>query len=182
MNKLFLYAAFAALFFFMGCTRTDDVSWEQPRQNSVTIKGKTFPVEDLLYETVEMEYLDGKENLVALRVMCTGAGLSVDLPVRLLGTKIDLTARDTSPDTGGLYYTFFLSERATEEGEYGDWLYCAIRSWVVSSDRRSAYGGWFTIYRGEEAGEWVLEWELTSNSDGEVVSTGYIDSIFEPIE
>jgi hypothetical protein len=180
-NKFLICAALAASVVLASCARNDEVSW--PRQSSVTIKGKTRPIERLLYQITDVVYPpdEAREDIVALRVTVEGAGVSVDLPLRLLGEKIDLSARDTSPRPGDLYYTFYLSERSGGEGEYGDWLYCAIRSWDTTSDRRSAYGGRFSIDRGDEPGEWIFEWELTDDIDGKVVSTGYIDSIFDPI-
>ncbi len=175
MKKGFIIVA--CLLVFACCTRQETVTFP----NTITIRDKAFAIEQLRFDTYEMEYLDEtKEECLAFRIVADGAVITADLPTRLLGEKITLTSRDTSPDTGGLYYTFYLSER-DGGGEYGDWIYCAIRSWITELDPRSSYGGWFSIDGTGEPGEWIFEWELTSGNSEKIVSTGYVEGAFEPI-
>jgi hypothetical protein len=150
----------------------------------MTIRGKEFAVEKLLYETYEMEYLDlAKEDIVSLTVMADGAGLSADIPVRLLGERILLTDRDAEPGIDGLFYTFFLSERDDGDDEYGDWVYCRLRSWLPEDedDRYDDYAGWFAVRGSDKPSEWIVEWELIAGDNWATVSTGYIEGVFELI-
>jgi hypothetical protein len=170
------------------CTRTEFV--DTPRENSVNVMGKSFEIERLRYDLYDLEYLDAaksKEEIVSLKVMAGGAGVDVEIPRRLLGTRIDLINRDVIPGIDGLYYSFRISVRDDGDEEYGDWPYCRIRSWVVdhdNEDRFDDFGGWFSVMAGETADEWIFEWEVTfigGDSNGKNFSIGYISSPFERI-
>jgi hypothetical protein len=162
---------------------------ENSQENEVKVLDRSFAIERLRWDVNELEYLDeSKDEIISLRVMAGGAGVDVDLPRRLLGTRIDLTARDTSPDTRGLYFTFYISVRDDGDDEYGDWPYCRIRSWVVdydNEDRFDNFGGWFSVTEGDTADQWIFEWETVSidPADGSrnPFSTGYVSAPFERI-
>jgi putative transposon-encoded protein len=177
------------------CSRTELVENPNPRENSLQVLGKSFEVDRLSWKPDEIEYLDrSKDEIVSLRVVGK-AGLSVDIPKRLLGQKIVLTSRDTSPpySRGNIYYSFHISVRDDGDDEYGDWPYCRINSWVIDSypighpqeDRFDNFGGWFTVTAGNAPNEWILEWDvvslLSSAGDSEPFSTGYIAAVFEPL-
>jgi hypothetical protein len=187
MNKLYKYAlALAALIALVSCAPDDGGDPPPPPpppENSVTIQGEDYTIEQLRYEMTEAIYPPdfASEETVALRVMLQGAGLSVDLPTRLLGKKIDLTDRDTTPRPDGLYYIFNISTDDDGDDDYFDRIFYRIQSWVATENKNNDCAGWFSIDRGDESGEWIFEWELTNKKGTETISTGYINDVFEEI-
>jgi hypothetical protein len=166
-----------------GCSHTGFVETDPP-PNVVTLRDREYPIERLLWGVNELEYLDGsKDEIISIRVMCDGVGVTIDVPRRLTGQKIALSSRDTSPSASGVYYLFTLSER--EDDEYGNRVYCRIQSWVAPDDRdqRDDYDGWFYVDAGNEPGEFLVEWEMKATADPDtILSTAYIAADFEEIK
>ena len=162
------------------CTTTEII--ENPgKKNSITIHGKEYAIERQLWDAIEIMYPPDQatEQGLSVRVMADGAVISADLPLRSVGSRIDLASRDASPSPGpaDFYFTFYISVR----GE--NMPYYRILSWGTDDEDTSGipYGGWFTLTRGEAEDEWIFEWELTDRSDGAIISTGYVKDVFERI-
>jgi hypothetical protein len=165
------------------CKPDDNPPPNPPPQNSVTVRGEEVAIESLRYEMTEVIYPpDGvTEETVALRVALEGAGLTVDLPPRLFGRKISLTSRNSSPRLGSLYYMFTFTTHDDGDDDYFDRLYYRIQSWVDIETKNNDCAGWFTIDRGDGSDRWIFEWELTNKKTKEIISTGYINDVFEEI-
>ncbi len=176
MRPLAITALLAAL---ASCTGEHKVE-SPPSPNSVTIGGSDYRIEELLYDTYDILYLDEQEGPgIKVRVMADGATISADLPMSGVGTRIDLSSRDKTPVPGDLYFTFYVSADQVDEEEYGR-FYARIMSW---SPDQGPFKGWFSISPGEDpdsSDDLVFEWELT-DGNGAVLSKGYIDDHFEPI-
>ena len=177
MRPLAITALLAAL---ASCTGEHKVE-SPPSPNSVTIGGSDYRIEELLYDTYDILYLDEQEGPgIKVRVMADGATITADIPVSAIGERIDLSSRNPNPRPGSLYYTFYVSVDQADDEDYGR-LYVRIQSWISSGNR---YGGWFSISPGDDPDNpagMVFEWELTGDGGATIVSKGYINDIFESI-
>ena len=168
-------------FTLASCTRHEIVPYDPEIKKLITIEGKSYPIEHLLYDIREFEYPDRdvvvvKEDGIIIRVMADGALITADLPLRYLGSEISLTSRNSSPGLNSLYYTFYISVDQSA-GEYGR-RYVRILSWDTSAN---PYGGRFSITESDTPGKYIFDWEVTHKSDGTVISKGNIESVFERI-
>ncbi len=177
MRPLAITALLAAL---ASCTGEHKVE-SPPSPNSVTIGGSDYRIEELLYDTYDILYLDEQEGPgIKVRVMADGATISADLPMSGVGTRIDLSSRDKTPVPGDrLFLAGLRIPEGYKEGEYKD----AERADKRWSPDQGPFKGWFSISPGEDpdsSDDLVFEWELT-DGNGAVLSKGYIDDHFEPI-
>ena len=152
-----------------------------PRENSITVEGKSYRAEQLLYSVNDIVYPpdEATEPSVSFRIIANGAIISADIPTRLVEHRIDLTSRDANPSPGSdVYYTFHITVRGENAAYY------RVLSWEEDDNPDKLgppYGGWFSISYGNNAEEWGFEWELTNRQYGSIISTGYVKGEFEQI-
>ncbi len=167
---------------------TDHQIVELPQKdNSIVISGREYTANRLLWSEVEIIYPpdEAAEEGLSIRIMADGATITAEIPMRAVGSPIDLASRDRNPRPGtGVYFAFNLSVRALPgENSQPPGMLCRIMSWGDDEAPYTGiiYGGSLTITRGEAEGEWIVEWELTDRANGEIVSTGYVKNIFEKL-
>ena len=175
----------AAMLAASACTDHEIVDLPQ-KENSIIISGREYTANRLLWGPVEIVYPpdEATEDGLSIRIMADGANITAEMPMRLVGSRIDLASRDRNPrPDDGVYFTFHLSARAIAgEQSQPPGLLCRILSWGTDDERDTGvipYGGFLTVTRGEAEGEWIVEWELTDRTNGNTVSTGYVKNIFE---
>ena len=167
------------------CTDSTIVDLPQ-KENSIVISGRAYTATRLQWAPVEITYPpdEAAEDGLSIRIMADGATITAEMPIRLVGTRIDLTTRDQNPRPNqGTYFTFIVSARATAgEQSQPPGKFCRILSWGTNEERDTGfipYGGWLTVTRGESGDEWTVEWELNDRADGTTISTGYVKNIFD---
>lgn len=165
---------------------TDNTIVDLPeKETSITISGREYPPTRLLWSEVEIVYPpdEAAEEGLSIRIMADGANVAIEIPMRSLGSPIDLASRSLSPRPGqGVYFTFNLSRRALpDEDKQPPGLLCRIVSWGDDKDPYTGvpYGGTLTVTRGGAEGEWIVEWQLTDRATGTTISAGYVKNIFE---
>ncbi len=171
---------------------TDNTIVELPsKKNSIVISGREYTPTRLLYGPLEITYPpdEAAESGVSIRLMAAGVTITAEMPMRLVGNRIDLASRERNPRPGeGIYFSFVVSARATPEELAQEppvnppGTFCRILSWGTTEERDSGvipYGGFLTLTRGQADGEWIVEWEIVELASEKSVSKGYVKNIFE---
>ncbi len=171
---------------------TDNTIVELPqRESSMVISGKKYTPTRLMCSPLEITYPpdEAAESGISIRIMADRATITAEMPMRLVGNRIDLAIRDRSPRPGeGIYFSMIVSARATPEELAQEppvnppGTFCRILSWGTTEEHDSGfipYGGFLIATPGSAEGEWIVEWEITDRTNGKTVSRGYLKNIFE---
>ncbi|MDR2883428.1 MAG: hypothetical protein LBU98_06605 [Alistipes sp.] len=185
MRRATRTAILCAAMLTAACTDHDMVDLPR-KETSIVISDREYTPTRLLWSDVEIVYPpdEAAEEGLSIRIMADGANVTAEMPMRLVGSRIDLASRDRNPrPDNGVYFTFHISARAVAgDQNQPPGLFCRIVSWGTDDELDSGfipYGGSLTVTRGETEGEWTVEWMLTDRTNGKTVSTGYVKNIFE---